>query len=254
MTVAADRQLLGISFIATATVGGVYTGEAWLPTTADGAGGAGAGTRLAFKVSAVTPTPSIRNVILFDAPVAVTAGQLVRLVLNNSEGRYVYTQGFFNAAGLTNGVLSAYQTGATIGGLGVMRNGTSRINTAPNAYPSNTFDGSCYFVDGVFGELSTVTLAPIVLPLAPEPVTPVPGVVSVALTPVVAALTAPAVTPVPGLVTVALTPVVAALAPVPVSILGVVEEPGNPLTASGTAAATLTTSGSTPTLTASGRP
>lgn len=156
---AIDGALSGVRFWATATGTGVYTVEAWTPTVADGAGGAGSGSRLAFKVNGGAITAGTWNVVAFDTPLAVTAGQLYRIVVNNSEGRYVYTQDFFTSTGLTTGNITAYQTGTTIGP-GVMRQGTSLVNTAPNGYPTNSFSGSCYFVGGVFDASAVVVSRP----------------------------------------------------------------------------------------------
>lgn len=146
--------ITGIRFYATSTVGGVYTGQLYLPTSDDDPVGTGTGTLLGSKVFAGTVTPSAWNVIPFDTPVAIVGGSTYRATMHNTEGRYVSTGSFpdfTNGIGLTNGHLHAIYNGEPIPALAgdTLTQGTFAGSGTP-VYPSNTFSAGNYFVDVVF--------------------------------------------------------------------------------------------------------
>lgn len=88
--------------------------------------------------------------------IAVSAGQ--RLVVSwRTSDRYGYIANFFNASGLTNGLLSAPATGSDPIGNG-------RFATAADAYPNSTFGGHCYLTDINFTASSSfIAPAPVVM-------------------------------------------------------------------------------------------
>lgn len=98
------------------------------------------------------------NNVDFASPVALTANtQAYRIGVRTSEGRYAATGAFFNSAALTNGVITAPQTGTNPVGIGNLDNG-SFIETI-TTYPNKTFNGNAYFVDpNIISAGSTVTI------------------------------------------------------------------------------------------------
>lgn len=153
-TPAVDGTITGIRFYASATVGGTYTGQLYLPTSDDDPAGSGTGTLLGTKVAPGAITPAGWNVIAFDTPIPVTGGSTYRATLHNTQGRYVSTNSFTdfaNGIGLTNGNLHAIWNGEPIPALGgdTLTQGTFAPSATP-IYPSNTFNAGNYFVDVVF--------------------------------------------------------------------------------------------------------
>lgn len=149
MSFAINGFVNAVRFFATTTVGAgeTYTAELWqatAPTTGTRLGVATAGS-----ASIVAGT---WNVINFGSPIAVTLNTPYYTSINNdhNQGRYVATAGFFSAGGLTNGNITAWQDGTDPFGLGTMRNGTFKDNSAPNNFPNLTSGAACYFVDVVF--------------------------------------------------------------------------------------------------------
>lgn len=158
MQFAVSGSVTGIRFYATTTVGGTYTAELWLCTGADDV--TPTGTLLqTTSVGAGSITAGTWNDIPFAGSQAVATNQLYRCVIHNNQGRYVATSGFFFAAGLTNGDITAYQSGTDPNppGLGGMRNGNFVINAAAGNYPTQSSNSTCYFVDVLFTADSTIS-------------------------------------------------------------------------------------------------
>jgi len=141
---AVDGQINGVWFFATTTVSGTYTALLWTPTNSD-TGFGGAGTQIASKVRAATPTAGAWNYTAFDTPVPVTAGSIRRVGNHNSAGRYVSSSNFFTTA-LTNGDLTAPAHNAVVAGLTIWQ-GTFYIAASTTGYPNQNFNSACYFVD-----------------------------------------------------------------------------------------------------------
>lgn len=157
MQFAVAGSVTGIRFYATSTVGGTYTAELWLCTGADDVTPGGTLLKTA-SVGSGSITPGTWNDIPFASSQAISTTQLYRCVIHNTDGRYVATSGFFFAAGLTNGDITAYQSGTDPNppGLGGMRNGSFTINAAAGNYPSSSSNSTCYFVDVLFTADSTI--------------------------------------------------------------------------------------------------
>lgn len=149
VTFAINGYITHVRFYATLTVGGTYTGAVWRVTSGDASP---AGTLLASKTLAGSPTTGTWNTIQLDTPVAVTAGVPYRIGLFSGAGRYVNTVNFFSS-GLTNGNIIAPGDGNNPG-VGAIGQGVFVINAALT-YPSTAFNSNAYFVDVVF--TTTVT-------------------------------------------------------------------------------------------------
>ena len=145
VTFAVDGTLDGIQVYMPATVSGTFSGAAWEITADDDPTGAGT---LLDTVAMPTPTPSAWQTFMFVTPIPVVAGKAYRIGKRTTEGRYVATGGGFNGAGMTNGDISAPQTGGTAAGLTPIYNGT--FIESVSAYPNKTFNGNKYFVGPVF--------------------------------------------------------------------------------------------------------
>jgi hypothetical protein len=102
----------------------------------------GMGTLLA-QVVFTGETASGWQQVALTTPVAVTAGTTYVASYHATTGHYAVNQGYFVSQGVTNGPLSALQSG-TDGGNGVYVYGPA------SAFPSNTYNGSNYWVDVVF--------------------------------------------------------------------------------------------------------
>lgn len=144
----------GIRFFATLNRGltETYTAELWQVTNNL------VGTRLAFKqVPGSAITVGTWNVIMFDAPVAVSNSVAYRAALNNNNpggGRYVAAGSFFSFGPLVNGDITGIQGGSTVFG-NALSNGVFALNSAPATYPTDQFGQACYFVDVLFDLPST---------------------------------------------------------------------------------------------------
>lgn len=153
----AGGEVVGVQFRATTTVGAAetYTVAIWRGDTP------ATGTLLASKsVTGAEINDSAWNRVDFDTPVAVDDEHAYFVGVWNSGGRYVFTQAYFN--GTARGNLStvyAWATGADISGVAgagweAVTNGRSLINTAL-AFPTSSFDGSCFFVGPVWEDSPT---------------------------------------------------------------------------------------------------
>lgn len=145
VTFAVDGTLDGIQVYAPATVTGTFSGAAWEITADDDPTGAGT---LIGTVAIPSLTPSSWQTFAFSSPIPVLAGKAYRIGLRTSEGRYTATGAGFNGAGMTNGDISAPQTGGTAGGFTPISNGT--FGSGVVNYPNQTFNGNKYFVGPVF--------------------------------------------------------------------------------------------------------
>jgi hypothetical protein len=143
---AVDGTLDGFQIYAPATVSGTFSGAAWQITADDSPADTGTGTLIA-SVAMPSLTPSVWQQVMLAVPVAVTAGTPYRIGYRTSEGRYAATGGGFNSAGMTNGDISAPQTG-TVLGIGTIANGT--FIESVTLYPNKTFNGNKYFIGPVF--------------------------------------------------------------------------------------------------------
>lgn len=65
----------------------------------------------------------------------------------SSTGRYVARNGVFSSTGLTNGNIHSWQTNTNYMGDVTRSNGRFRV---ADAFPTQSFNGSCYYVDVVF--------------------------------------------------------------------------------------------------------
>lgn len=116
-------------------------------TGADGSSGPGTGTEL--KVSGtLTIAASQWQTFMFDTPVPVVGGKAYRIGYRTSLGHYAAQAGGYNAAGITNGDLSAPKTGDPAGGFSVIKNGT--FIPSITLYPNRTFNGNMYPIGPVF--------------------------------------------------------------------------------------------------------
>jgi hypothetical protein len=81
--------------------------------------------------------------VSFATPVAISSGATYVASYHSDVGHYAADQSFFSASGVTNGPLTALQTGVD-GGNGVYAYGFG------SAFPSNSYNGTNYWVDVVF--------------------------------------------------------------------------------------------------------
>jgi hypothetical protein len=79
----------------------------------------------------------------FATPVAVSAGTTYLASYHSDNGHYAADQAYFSTTGVTNGPLTALQTGVD-GGNGVYAYGLT------SAFPANSYNGTNYWVDVVF--------------------------------------------------------------------------------------------------------
>lgn len=163
MQFAVDGFVTHIRFYATTTVSGTYTAELWQCTGTDDPAGSGTGTLLASTaaVASGSITPGAWNTIAFASPVAVSAANLYRPALHNTNGNYVAVgAGFFNSSALVNGNITGIRSGTnpTPPNLGTIRNGNFRTDTAAGVYPRDSFNQNSYLVDVVFDTNATVSL------------------------------------------------------------------------------------------------
>jgi hypothetical protein len=151
-------QVTGISFWAPATNTGTYTVGLWQVTADDSPLGSGAGTLLASaSVTAGSVTANARNTVPI-TPVSVDATHAYRAAVHATSGRIVATGAAFASAGLTNGNVSAIQTGADPVLLGSLANGTFNEG-ATLTYPSDSFNATDYFPDVEFTTVAPVDAA-----------------------------------------------------------------------------------------------
>jgi hypothetical protein len=137
-----DGDVHGVRIFTTTTVSGTYTGLFYQVTSSD----PGTGTLLASEVYAgSTPTGGAWLDIVFDTPVAVTAGVAYRVGVHNDAGRYVATLDDFDA-GKSNDGINAPAHNGTVGGFTVSQ-GVFRIDASPGYPNSPGGGGTNYFVD-----------------------------------------------------------------------------------------------------------
>lgn len=115
--------------------------------------GATPGTLLASEPAPGAITPGVRNQILFDTAVPVTAalfpnGMYATMRTGNN---YVASGGTFSSAGLTNGPITAWQAG-TVG-----TNGRFKVTPTPtgaaDSYPNTQFGGNGYWVSPIITDV-----------------------------------------------------------------------------------------------------
>lgn len=145
---AANGAVTGGRFYAPTTIGaGTFALAFWQITADDSPAGTGTGTLLA-SATFGTLTAGTWNSVAFTTPVSVTAGVAYRIGVRTSEGRYAATGALFSAAGITNGNISAPQTGTNPTGIGLLDNGS--FTSGLVNYPNSTFNGNGYFADPDF--------------------------------------------------------------------------------------------------------
>lgn len=187
----------GGRFYAPATIGaGTYELTFWQITADDSPAGTGTGTLLA-SATFGTLTAGAWNTVTFSSPVTITPNTVAyRIAVRTSQGRYTATGAFFNAAGLTNGSITAPQTGTDPVGIGNLDNGNFYDNSI-TLYPNKTFNGNVYFVDPTFSPASgnaTVTASVVAAVAAvPAPTVKLSSAITPATVAAVAAVPAPTV-------------------------------------------------------------
>jgi len=142
-------QVTGIRFWAPATNTGTYTVGLWQVTADDSPAGSGAGTLLASgSVAAASVTANAYNTVPI-TPVSVDTLHAYRAGVHSSSGRIVATGAAYAGAGISNGNVTAIQSGADPVLIGSLLNGT--FNEGPSlAYPSDAFNATDYFPDVEF--------------------------------------------------------------------------------------------------------
>lgn len=148
---AVDGTVDGVQIYGESNPVGTHTGVLYEVTAddtgADGSSGSGTGTEM--KVSGtLTIAASSWQTFMFDTPVPVVAGKAYRIGYRTSLGHYAAQAGGYNAAGITNGDLSAPKTGDPAGGFAVIKNGT--FIPSITLYPNRTFNGNMYPIGPVF--------------------------------------------------------------------------------------------------------
>lgn len=117
------------------------------------------GTQLAVEPAPGAITPSVRNRVLFDTPVPVTAALYANglYAVMRTANRYVATGGYFQggpgAADETSGPITAWRHSA-VGPTGIVgANGRFNV-TAPGAvYPNDAFNGGGYWVSPIITDV-----------------------------------------------------------------------------------------------------
>ncbi len=141
----------GVRFYKGAQNTGVHTGTLWSNT----------GTPLATVTFANEPASGWQEAT-FSTPVPVTANTVYVVSYHTSVGNYAFDLGYFQSSGVVNGPLEAPATGVA-GANGVYRYGAS-------AFPTDTYNGSNYWVDVVFSTTTQGdTTPPVVTALGATP-------------------------------------------------------------------------------------
>lgn len=128
-----DTMIAGVKFYKGAGNTGTHTGSLWSKD----------GTRLA-TVTFTNESASGWQTAHFAAPVAIAANTTYVVSYFAPNGHYSVTERYFSDRAVTNGTLTALQSG-TDGDNGVYVYGGS-------AFPSNSYNGSNYWVDVITGE------------------------------------------------------------------------------------------------------
>jgi hypothetical protein len=135
----------GRFYAPTTTGAGTFALVFYRVDTDDSPADTGTGTLLASSSNFGAITPGAWNSISFTSSASVVTNTAYRIGLRTSEGRYTATGAMFNAAGLTNGDITAPQTQTNPVGIGALANGV--FIESISAYPNKTFNGNGYFVD-----------------------------------------------------------------------------------------------------------
>jgi hypothetical protein len=143
----------GCRFFAPTTIGGTFEAALYEVTADDNPAASGTGTLLGTATFG-TLTTGAWNTVSFSSPISVTTGKAYRVGVRTSEGRYAATSAFFNASGLTNGNITAPQTGTNPGAVGIGNLDNGSFIESITVYPNKTFNGNCYFVDVIFDAAS----------------------------------------------------------------------------------------------------
>lgn len=123
--------------------GGTNRVALYQTTDDDPPAGAGAGTELA-NVEVTTYSPDTW-VVMPITPVAVVPGVPYRSVWWNSVGRYRARGAFWNTAAITRGNITGIQDNVPTAGFD-LHQAVFQV-TGSIAYPKDSFNASCYFVD-----------------------------------------------------------------------------------------------------------
>jgi hypothetical protein len=144
-----NGSVTAVRFWAPTTNTGTYTVKLYQVTTDDDPAGTGTGTELASaQVAAAAVTAGAFNDVNI-TPVSVDTTHAYRAAVHCTSGRIVATSGAFTSGSISNGGVTAIQSGADPVGLGSLHNGTF-TEGASAAYPASTFNSTDYFVDVVF--------------------------------------------------------------------------------------------------------
>jgi hypothetical protein len=147
-----DGQILGIRFYKNGSDGGTHTGTLWT-----------GGGQLLAGATFTNETSSGWQQVLFNAPVAITAGTVYIASYHTSAGNYCGDLGYFSGGQADNGPLHALMDGAS-GGNGVYRYGAS-------GFPNQTYLGTNYWADVVFVPTSSATVSLASITVQPNTVT-----------------------------------------------------------------------------------
>lgn len=117
------------------------------------------GTQLAVEAAGGAITPGVRNRIMFDTPVPVTAALYANglYAVMRTADRYVATGSYFQSgagsADETNGPITAWRHSAPNPTGIVGSNGRFNVGAAGAAYPNNSFNGGGYWVSPIITDV-----------------------------------------------------------------------------------------------------
>jgi hypothetical protein len=134
-------SIAGIRFYKGAGNTGTHVGNLW-----------GSTGQLLATATFTNETASGWQQVNFSTPVAVTANTTYVASYFAPVGHYAQDKGYFNSTGADGTVLHAPATGAVAGGNGVYAYGAS------SSFPSQTYNGSNYWVDVVFAAAAGPTV------------------------------------------------------------------------------------------------
>jgi hypothetical protein len=130
-------QVTGVRFYKRVSNTGTHIGTLW----------SSAGVPLA-TATFTNETASGWQQVSFSSPVNITANTTYVISYHAPKGNYAFTTHFFTGAGLTNGPLTALQSGVD-GNNGVYKYGSGAI------YPDQSFNDANYWVDVVFSSVGS---------------------------------------------------------------------------------------------------
>ena len=139
-------EVIGIEFYTPATLPASFTVQLW---SVDSEDDFPSGTLLGQGSISSGLFPNTWTDVMLDAPVEVGPGAAYRCSYHSSNGRHTATGDFFASSSLVNGNIEAWISGADPILFGTLRNGSYRETAVP-AYPSASFNESCYFVGPIF--------------------------------------------------------------------------------------------------------